>query len=120
MDSTSKKTNGLETQPRLSKVKLEMVDACGRAAQILGLPRSIGQIYGLLYVSLEPLCLDDIAALLAISKGSASQGTRQLEGWRAIRQVWVQGDRKDHFEVDPDLGNLLRALYRDLVKPRIG
>jgi DNA-binding transcriptional regulator GbsR (MarR family) len=115
------KHNGSTAEaPTLSRVKLEMIDACGRASQILGLPRSTGQIYGLLYVSVEPLCLDDIAELLAISKGSASLGTRQLEGWRAIRQVWVQGDRKDHFAVEPDLGILLRALYRDLVKPRVG
>lgn len=116
--------NGIDTleagsRRRLPQVKIEMIDACGRASQILGLPRSVGQIYGLLYVSISPLCLDEIADILEISKGSASMGTRQLQGWNAIRQIWVQGDRKDHFEVEPELGNLLRSFHQDLVKPRI-
>lgn len=103
---------------RLSKAQLEMVEACGRAAQIIGLPRSTGQIYGLLYFATQPLCLDEIAETLGISKASTSVGTRELCNWNAIRQVWVQGQRRDHFEVEPELANLLRSLYSNLVKPR--
>jgi DNA-binding transcriptional regulator GbsR (MarR family) len=86
---------------------------------MLGLPRSTGQIYGLLYLSPKPLSLDDLAATLSISKGSASIGTRHLAGWGAIRQVWVQGDRRDHFEALGDLARLLQASYSEFVKPRL-
>ena len=104
---------------KLGKARLEMIDAGGRVCQLLGLPRSTGQIYGLLFLSTEPLDLDEIAALLGISKASASTGTRQLLAWHAIKQVWVMGERRDHFEIDPDLGNLLKAGYNDFVKPRL-
>ena len=76
-----------------SRARREMVEASGRLFQLLGLPRSTGQIYGLLYMSARPLSLDDICELLSISKGSASTGTRHLASWAAIRQVWVQGNR---------------------------
>lgn len=103
----------------LSKTRLEMIEAGGRLCQLLGVPRSTGQIYGLLFLSPKPLALDDIAELLEISKASASTGTRQLLAWRAIRLVWVPGERRDHFEVEPDLGNLLRSSYSDYIKPRL-
>jgi DNA-binding transcriptional regulator GbsR (MarR family) len=96
-----------------------MIDACGRLCQVFGLPRSLGQIYGLLYLAPSPLSLDDIAELLSISKGSASTGTRQLAAWGGIRQVWVLGERRDHFQAEPDLANLLRSSYTDFLKPRL-
>jgi DNA-binding transcriptional regulator GbsR (MarR family) len=103
----------------VSRARLDMIETCGRVAQVLGLARSTGQIYGLLYLSTQPMCLDEIADTLRISKGSSSIGTRQLLSWNAIRQVWVHGNRKDYFEVDPDLLNLLRAAFQEFVKPRV-
>ena len=96
-----------------------MVEACGGMFQLLGLSRSAGQIYGLLYLSDKPLSLDDMVKLLSISKGSASMGTRLLANWGVVRQVWVPGDRRDHYEALADLGQLLRASYAEFVKPRL-
>jgi DNA-binding transcriptional regulator GbsR (MarR family) len=74
-----------------SKARREMVESAGTLFQTLNLPRSTGQIYGLLYLSACPLSLADICEMLAMSKGSASTGTRHLCSWGAIRQVWVPG-----------------------------
>ncbi len=103
----------------LSKTRLEFIEAGGRLWQLLGLPRSTGQIYGLLHLSPKPLSLDEIAALLSISKASASTGTRQLISWQAIRQVWVQGDRRDYFESVADLREVLRTAYHTFFKPKM-
>ena len=86
---------------------------------MLGLPRSTGQIFGLLYLSTEPLSLNKMSAMLGISKGSASTGTRQLAAWGAIRKVWVPGERRAYYEVVEDLGQLIRGSYNNLLKPRI-
>ena len=96
-----------------------MVESCGRLCQLLGQPRSIGQIYGLLYLSPGALSLDDIARLLQISKGSASMGARQLSAWGALRPVWVSGDRRDYLEAVADLRILIRGAYDNFVKQRI-
>lgn len=103
----------------LSKSRLDMIEAGGRICQLLGIPRSVGRIYGLLYLAPQPLSMPEIADLLRISIGSASTGTRLLSAWRAIRVAWVPGHRRDHFEVEPDLTNLLRTAYMDFVKPRL-
>lgn len=111
--------SALKTPLNLSASQMEMIDAGGRLCQLIGVPRSVGQIYGLLFMSTNALSLDDIATRLGMSKGSASTGTRQLMAWRAIRHVWVPGERRDHFVVDPDLGNLIRSTYGEFLKPRM-
>ena len=100
-----------------SKAWQEMVEVCGRICQLLGLPRSTGQIYGLLYLSAEPLSLNHMSSMLGISKGSVSIGTRQLASWGAIRKVWIPGDRRDFYEVVEDLGQIIRGVYNNF-KPK--
>ncbi len=96
-----------------------MLMAGGRLSQILGYPKSVGQIYGYLFFASEPQSLDDIAAELGISKASVSNGVRKLLGWGVIRQVWVQGDRKEFLEIVEDVSALFKAGYGDFVKPRV-
>jgi len=96
-----------------------MIEAGGRLSQLLGMPRITGQIYGLLYFSTDPLSLDAIVELLGISKASASNGTRQLASWGAVHQVWIQGNRKDYFEVVADVNTIVRGIFNDQFKPRM-
>ena len=53
--------------------------------QIFGVPKSVGQIYGLLYASPLPLGFSDIVERLEISKGSASQGLQLLRSLGAVK-----------------------------------
>lgn len=62
----------------------ECVDFFSEAVQLFGVPKSVGQIYGLLYASPEPLGFSDIVERLEISKGSASQGLQLLRTLGAI------------------------------------
>lgn len=103
----------------LSKTRLGFIETAGGLCQRVGMPRSTGQIYGLLYLSPHPLPLEEIASLLTISKASASTGSRQLLGWQAVRQVWVPGDRRDFFEARGDLREVLRAAYENLIRPKM-
>lgn len=97
-----------------------MVQSAGALFQKVGLPRSTGQIYGLLYLSKAPMTLDDIVSALEMSKGSASTGTRHLISVGAIRQVWVPGERRDYFESVGDISSILRNIYREFLRPRVG
>ena len=62
----------------------ECIELFAEVVYALGLPRSIGQIYGLLYASPAPLSFSDIVERLDISKGSASQGLQLLRSLGAI------------------------------------
>lgn len=82
---------------------------------VLGVPRSIGAIYGLLFASPEPLCFAQIVERLNASKGSVSQGLAFLRQSGAILPVDVPGDRREFFE--PELG--LRRLAMGLIQEKI-
>lgn len=102
-----------------SEAARRFVEAAGNFCRQLGLPRSLGQIYGLLFLAPQPLSLDEITASLQISKASASTGSRHLASWGAIRQVWVPGDRRDYFDAVTDIASVARRVYKDLLKPRL-
>lgn len=103
----------------LSVFEQEVIEIFVRGAQLLSLPKSIGEIYGLLYASENPLTLDQIAELLRMSKGSASQGLRFLSSLAAVRKVYVPGDRRDHYEAEVRLRHLGEGLLRERVDPHI-
>jgi DNA-binding transcriptional regulator GbsR (MarR family) len=56
---------------------------------------------------------------LAISKGSASTGVRQLEQWGAVHKVWVRGDRKDYYKADDWFGRILRNAVVETIGKRM-
>ena len=106
-------------QSKISSSHLEFINTVTRLCQKVGLPRTFGEIYGLIYLSENPLSLDDISSMLSISKGSASIGTRKLLSLHAIRQVWAQGSRKDFFEARADLKEVIHECMERFLKPNI-
>ena len=96
-----------------------MADVFVRAARLLGLPRSLGEIFGLLYVSPEPLTMEQIRSRLHISLGSASQGLRQLRAFRAVKVQYVPGDRKDHFVAEPSFRHIVSGFIREEIRPHL-
>jgi DNA-binding transcriptional regulator GbsR (MarR family) len=99
----------------LSPIEREVVSLAMRAGQILGLPKSVGAIYGLLYLSPRPLTMEEIMARLRISLGSASQGLRQLRSFKAVRPVYMPGARRDHFEAEDQFRKLIGSFLDDEV-----
>ncbi len=102
-----------------SQTRHDMIEVGVRLSQILSVPKSTGQVYGLLYLTVGPLSLDDLVAQLGISKASASLATRQLASWGAIRRVWVPGERRDFYEVIDAIGEFIRGGYAEIIKPRL-
>ncbi|OGS44930.1 MAG: hypothetical protein A2539_04440 [Elusimicrobia bacterium RIFOXYD2_FULL_34_15] len=88
-------------------LNINFIRIIGELGANLGLNRSVGQIYGLLYMNDEPLSLDDIVIKLKMSKGSVSLNIRELERWEAVKKIWVRGSRKDFYEVNPDFINVI-------------
>ena len=71
----------------LSGVEVGVIDFFVSAVKVLGMPKSIGEIYGLLFVSPQPLPLDVLCQRLSMSKGSASQGLKLLRAFGAVKAV---------------------------------
>lgn len=114
-----KSLSGTDHERSLTAFEHEIIEIFVRAAQLLSLPKSIGEIYGLLYASERPLTLDQIVTALRISKGSASQGLRFLSNLAAVKKVYVPGDRRDHYEAEVRLRRLGDGLLRERVEPHL-
>jgi DNA-binding transcriptional regulator GbsR (MarR family) len=102
-----------------SNARREMIDLSARLCQLFGMPKSTGQVYGLLYLSSKPLSLDDIVEQLGISKASASLATRQLLNWGAIRQIMVLGQRRDFYEVVANISEVAGFIISNVIRPRV-
>ena len=92
----------------LAEARDSFIEGIGRLVATVGLSRVIGQLYAMLFLSNEPLCLDDMAERLKISKGNASVNIRELEKLGVVRKVWVKGSRRDFYEAELDLEKLIR------------
>lgn len=97
----------------------EITELCVRIAHFLGLPKSVGEIYGTLFISPKPLCMDAIMAKSGASKGSVSQGLRQLKELGAVRSQAMPTDRREHYVVETGLGRLVEGFLRQRIEPGI-
>ena len=97
----------------------ESIDFFVRMMSILGLPRSVGEIYGVLYFSESPLSMDEISTHLKISMGSTSQGLKTLRSLKAIRTTYVQGNRKDHYVAETEFRRLFSNFIKEDILPHL-
>ena len=81
-----------------------MLDGLSQLADYFGFSKVMGQLYGSLLLSAEPLSLDDMMARLGISKASVSTNIRSLEHMGMVRQVWVRGGsgRRKYYQAETD------------------
>ncbi len=86
---------------------------------MMGMPRSVGEIYGLLYFSEKPLPMDAIVSRLGISIGSASQGLKNLRALKAVRSMYVAGDRRDHYMAEAEFRRLFLNFIKDEIMPHL-
>jgi DNA-binding transcriptional regulator GbsR (MarR family) len=103
----------------MTAVEVEVIGLFVNAVKLLGMPKSVGEIYGLLFIAPEPLSLDALVARLNISKGSASMGLKVLRAFGAVKQVYVAGDRRDHYAAETELKKLAAGFIREEIKPRL-
>ena len=103
----------------LDEWEIAVIDLFLNAANSFGLPKSYGQIYGLLFCRDQSLTMDDVMRLLEISKGSASQGLRALRQLGAVSSVFEPGDRKERFVAEIRLRKLVGGFLREQADPHL-
>ena len=80
-----------------------VVKTASEFADSIGLGSVAAQMYALLYLSPSALSLDEISEKLNLSKSTVSQNIRILEGWDAVKNIFVKGSRKDFYEVNSNI-----------------
>ena len=102
-----------------AEFEAECVEFFAELVEIFGVPWSVGQIYGVLFASPQPLSFSDIVERLEISKGSASQGLQLLRSLGAVKVAPGAEPRREYFEPELGLRKLLGGVLRERVEPML-
>lgn len=115
-----------KTAPELTAFEREVIAVFEDLVVLLGLPKSLGEIYGLLFASAEPQAFADIEQKLRLSKGSVSQGLRALRELGAVREAGGVGSgtvspigagRVTRWEAAIELRALIGTILRERLTP---
>jgi len=106
-------------EPSLDDFQRECVAIFQRAAAAFSLAPSVGQIYGLLFASEEPLSMDQIMARLGTSRGGTHQGLRWLRQIGAVERHFKSGQRKEFYGAVLNLRKLAGAFVAARINPHI-
>jgi DNA-binding transcriptional regulator GbsR (MarR family) len=104
----------------LNPVEVEVTRLFVQLSRALGQRPSIAEIYGLLFISPQPLTMDDLMGRLRLSNGSASQGLKYLRDLGAVRVVEVAGARRTHYEAVAELRHLAGNFLRQQLSVHLG
>ncbi len=103
---------------KLEKVRDNFIESMGQMGAEIGISRVAAQLYALLYLSNQPLSLDDMVRTFRVSKGNVSINIRALEGWGAVKKVWVKGERRDFYTAELDVFRVISAKLRSGLQRR--
>jgi len=96
-----------------------VVKTASEFADSVGISSVSAQIYALLYISPSALSLDEISAKLNLSKSTVSQNIRILESWDAVKNIFVKGSRKDYYEVNPNIMEIILKKLKNGINSRM-
>ncbi|ELZ97048.1 transcriptional regulator [Haloferax mucosum ATCC BAA-1512] len=100
------------TDDAYDDAKLEIADAMARTAEMYGLNRSYGHIYGLLYFVGEPMSLDELVAESGYAKSTVSNAMSALEPYHLVHRQSSPGEgRKVYFEAETDFWTIMQEFF---------
>ncbi len=94
-------------QSALQAAHLSVLEGLGKLASHFGFNKVMGQLYGALLLSPEPLSLDDLMSQLGISKAGVSTNIRALEHMGIVREVWVRDNRRKYYRAESDFWRIV-------------
>ncbi len=93
-------------------VNARIIEGLGQLASYFGFSKVMGQLFGVLMLSPEPLSLDHLMERLGLSKASVSTHMRTLEHMGIVREVWVKDDRRKYYRAESDFWHILTNILR--------
>lgn len=78
-----------------------------------GFKGSMGRIWTLLYLSIDPLSADTIAEQTRLSSGAVSMALTELMQWGLVSRDPFAADRKRHYRAETDVWAIIRRIVRE-------
>ena len=98
---------------QLSSARDHFIQGMSRISSFWGFPRAMGAIYGAIYLSPEPLSLDEMVVRVNVTKGAVSTNVRQLERLGMVHKHIQLGSRKDFYIAETDFWKIAKGILRE-------
>ena len=95
------------------KAKHKFINTWGSLGSLWGINKAMAQIQALLFITKEPLSMEDIMEELKISRGNTSMNLRQLMDWGIVTKELIAGERKEFFTTEKDVQELTRVIAKE-------
>ncbi|HYM49258.1 MAG TPA: hypothetical protein VET65_01685 [Candidatus Limnocylindrales bacterium] len=89
------------------------VDGMGRIADFWGVGRVMGRLWGVLYLSPEPLSMEELGAAVGVTKGHVSTNLRALERLHLVDRHAVVGERRERYSAETDFWRFVQRVMRE-------
>ena len=97
----------------LSQIKQDFTEGLSQISRFWGFPKGMGAIFAVLYLSPEPLPLDEIVAQTGLTKGAVSTEVRALARLGLVHRSSKLADRKDYYEAETDFYKSIRSILKE-------
>lgn len=98
---------------KYEEAKEKFINTWGSLGTLWGINKAMAQIQALLFISTNPLSMEDIMSELKISRGNTSMNLRQLMDWGIVTKVLKTGERKEFFTTEKDVQELARIIAKE-------
>jgi predicted transcriptional regulator len=98
------------TRNSLETAELNFVQAVASVFAPVGMPSSVGRVYGYLLLKQTPIGLDQIASDLSLSKGGAWNAARVLERYGQVQRYSEPGGKRAMYAPSENFGSSFLAI----------
>jgi DNA-binding transcriptional regulator GbsR (MarR family) len=97
-----------------------VIEGFERSAEIYGLSRSYGRLYGILFFAHDHMSLDDLAAESGFAKSTVSTAMKELERFHMVHRRSLPGEgKRAFFEAERDFWRIVQELLDREVRREI-
>jgi len=100
----------------LIQARDHFIQGMSRITHFWGFPKAMGAIYGAIYLSPEPVSLDELVEQVGVSKGAVSTNVRMLERLNMVHRHLQVGDRKDYYIAEADFWQVMKNIMEEREK----
>jgi len=100
----------------LIAARQNFISGLSRISRFWGFPKAMGAIFGALYLSPEPLCLDELVEQARVTKGAVSTNVRALERLGMVHKKIRIGERRDFYSAETDFWKIVKGILKEREK----
>jgi DNA-binding transcriptional regulator GbsR (MarR family) len=105
----------------VAATRRDVIESMERSAEVYGLSRSAGRVYGVLYFASGPLSIPELVEETGYAKSTISNVTRRLTRIGLIRRRSTGGGgRRVQFEPETDLWFVVQDVFQQYVAREMG